>query len=79
MMESSPLLGASGGGRRLGNWPAAFSMNELLMLMSEPAIQNLAFLRQLIAEARAEAPSVDAERLRMIYGTGTGTDRPEDV
>jgi hypothetical protein len=34
-------------------------------------------LRQLIAEARAEAPSADAERLRMIYGTGMGTEREE--
>ncbi len=49
------------------------------MLMSEPAIQNLEFLRQLIAESRSQEPSLDAERLRMIYGTGMGTDRPEDV
>jgi hypothetical protein len=52
-------------------------MDELLM--SEAAIQNLDFLRQLIAEARAQEPSLDAARLRMIYGTGMGTDRPEDV
>jgi hypothetical protein len=54
-------------------------MDELLYLMSEPAIQNLEFLRQLIAESRAREPGLDAERLRMIYGTGMGTDRPEDV
>lgn len=46
--------------------------------MSEPAIQNLDFLRQLIAEARQEVPQEDMERLRMIYGTGLGTER-EDV
>jgi len=37
------------------------------------AIQNLDFLRQLIAEARQEIPQADAERLRMLYGTGLGT------
>lgn len=45
--------------------------------MSEPAIQNLDFLRQLIAEARKDAPQADAERLRMLYGTGMGTEREE--
>ena len=50
-------------------------MDELLLLMSEPAaIQNLDFLRQLIAESRAAQPYEDMARLRMIYGTGTGTD-----
>jgi hypothetical protein len=39
-----------------------------------PAIQNLDFLRQLIAEIRA-LPQDDADRLRMLYGTGMGTDR----
>jgi hypothetical protein len=38
-----------------------------------PAIQNLDFLRQLIAEIR-NLPQADAERLRMLYGTGMGTD-----
>jgi hypothetical protein len=38
-----------------------------------PAIQNLDFLRQLIAEIR-NLPQDDAERLRMYYGTGAGTD-----
>ena len=37
-----------------------------------PAIQNLDFLRQLIAEIR-DLPQEDAERLRMFYGTGVGT------
>jgi hypothetical protein len=56
-------------------------MDELIyaMMTEQPAIQNLEFLRQLIAEARAQEPGLDAERLRMIYGTGMGTDRPEDV
>lgn len=40
----------------------------------QPSIQNLDFLRQLIAEARAAEPQADMERLRMIYGTGMGTD-----
>ena len=45
----------------------------LLLLMEQPAIQNLEFLRQLIRETR-EQPQADAERLWMIYGTNTGTD-----
>lgn len=39
-----------------------------------PAMVNLEFLRQLIAELRGDQPMDDLERLRMIYGTGTGTD-----
>jgi hypothetical protein len=39
----------------------------------DPALQNLDFLRQLIAEIR-DLPQADAERLRMFYGTGVGTD-----
>jgi hypothetical protein len=38
-----------------------------------PAIQNLDFLRQLIDEIRS-LPQDDAVRLRMLYGTGVGTD-----
>jgi hypothetical protein len=38
------------------------------------ALQNLDFLRQLIAEARAEDPRDDAARLRMLTGSGMGTD-----
>jgi len=38
-----------------------------------PAIQNLDFLRQLIAEIRG-VPQDDVDRLRMFYGTGVGTD-----
>lgn len=40
----------------------------------DAAIQNLDFLRQLIAEARQDVPLMDMERLRMIQGTGTGMD-----
>jgi hypothetical protein len=43
----------------------------------DPAIQNLDFLRQLIAEVRAEDPYVDMEKLRMLYGYGVGTEREE--
>lgn len=42
--------------------------------MDESAIQNLDYLRQLIAEARAAQPEQDMARLRMISGTGQGTD-----
>jgi hypothetical protein len=38
-----------------------------------PAIQNLDFLRQLISEIR-DLPQDDVDRLRMLYGTGMGTD-----
>lgn len=44
----------------------------------DAAIQNLEFLRQLIAEARADIPYEDMERLRMIYGQGLGTDMQEE-
>lgn len=44
-----------------------------------PAIQNLDFLRQLIAESRADNPYVDMARLRMLYGGDMGTDRREDA
>jgi hypothetical protein len=40
--------------------------------MDDPALQNLDFLRQLISEIR-DMPQDDAERLRMLYGTGLGT------
>lgn len=41
----------------------------------QTAIQNLEYLRQLIAEARAgELQADDMARLRMIYGMGLGTD-----
>ena len=43
------------------------------VLMDQPAIQNLDFLRKLIAETQ-QYPSEDAARLRMIQGTGMGTD-----
>lgn len=41
--------------------------------MNDPAIQNLDFIRQLIAEIR-EPESVDMVKLRMLQGTGLGTD-----
>lgn len=42
--------------------------------MSEPAIQNLDFLRQLIAESRQSNPYDDMAKLRMLQGSGMGTD-----
>lgn len=42
--------------------------------MDGPAIQNLDFLRQLIAEARQSEEFKDALRLRMLQGYGIGTD-----
>lgn len=51
-------------------------MDELIyaLMNDQAAIQNLEFLRQLIAETRAAEPYEDMSRLRMIYGTGMGTD-----
>lgn len=51
-------------------------MDELIyaLMNDQAAIQNLEFLRQLIAETRAAEPYEDMSRLRMITGTGTGTD-----
>ena len=40
--------------------------------MQDPAIENLDYLRQLIAEIRSSYD--DMERLRMLSGTGMGTD-----
>lgn len=40
----------------------------------EPALQNLDFLRQLIAESRIEQAVADMARLRMLQGSGMGTD-----
>lgn len=47
----------------------------------EAAIQNLDFLRRLIEEARAENTYEDMVRLRMLMGSGLGTDaaRPEEA
>lgn len=49
--------------------------------MNDPAIQNLDYLRQLIAEIRGEDPYLDMLRLRMMQGSGMGTDsaKQEDV
>lgn len=42
------------------------------------AIQNLDYIRQLIEAVRAYESMDDMERLRMIYGTGAGTDTVSD-
>lgn len=42
------------------------------------AIQNLEYIRQLIEAVRAYESMDDMERLRMIYGTGSGTDAVAD-
>lgn len=56
------------------------TLARLFSFMDEQAaIQNLDFLRQLIAEARASVPYDDMERLRMIYGMGVGTDAVEEA
>lgn len=41
--------------------------------MNEPAIQNLDFLRELIAAVR-DSEYVDMAKLRMLQGSGMGTD-----
>jgi hypothetical protein len=48
--------------------------------MSDPAIANLEYLRQLIADARAAEPQADMETLRMIqyYGSPMITEPQED-
>lgn len=40
----------------------------------EPALQNLDYLRQLIAESRIEQAMADMAKLRMLQGSGMGTD-----
>lgn len=40
----------------------------------DAALQNLDFLRRLIAEVRGEPEYLDMERLRMRQGSGMGTD-----
>lgn len=40
----------------------------------ESAIQNLDYIRELIDAVRAYESMDDMQRLRMIYGTGVGTD-----
>ena len=49
--------------------------------MDDPAIQNLDYLRRLIAEVRGEDPILDMLRLRMMQDTGMGLDdvRQEDA
>ena len=43
----------------------------------DAAIQNLDFLRQLIAEARQDPQLADMLRLRMFQNLGVGTDKSE--
>ena len=43
--------------------------------MNDSAIQNLDYLRQLIAEVRGENPYLDMLRLRMMQDTGMGVDQ----
>jgi hypothetical protein len=43
--------------------------------MNESAIQNLEYLRQLIAEVRGESPYMDMLKLRMMQDTGMGVDQ----
>jgi hypothetical protein len=47
-------------------------MNDLIyaLMNDQAAIQNLDFLRQLIAEARADVPYEDMQRLRMVQYQG---------
>jgi hypothetical protein len=47
----------------------------LLALMGDQsAIQNLDFIRQLIAETRGQPEYADMAKLRMLQGSGMGTD-----
>ena len=45
-----------------------------LLMTEQPAVQNLDYLRQLIQEAREQAPMADMAKLRMLQGYGVGTD-----
>lgn len=56
-----------------------FSFMDYILVMSDPAVQNLDFLRQLIAEARQENTYEDMARLRMLQGSGMGTVREEEA
>ena len=40
----------------------------------DAALQNLEFLRRLIEEARRDRAVEDMVKLRMLHGTGLGTD-----
>jgi hypothetical protein len=42
--------------------------------MNDSAIQNLDFLRELIAAVRGENTYADMAKLRMLQGYGVGTD-----
>jgi len=39
------------------------------------AIENLDYIRRLIEQVRTPPPAQDAQRLRMINGTGVGTNQ----
>ncbi len=45
---------------------------DLFLMNDGPSIQNLDFIRQLIAQVRGEAPSVDMARLRMPLSGNLG-------
>jgi len=51
----------------------------LAIMGDQPAIQNLDFLRQLIAETRSQDPYADMVKLRMIQDTGMGTQNTGDA
>ena len=46
----------------------------VFLYMNESALQNVDFIRQLIAESRMEVPYMDMAKLRMLQGSGMGTD-----
>lgn len=45
---------------------------DLFLMNDGPSIQNLDFIRQLIAQVRGEAPAVDMARLRMPLSGNLG-------
>lgn len=55
-------------------------MDELIyaLMNDQAAIQNLDFLRQLIAESRADRPYEDMERLRMLQYQAPMTTEPQE-
>lgn len=46
----------------------------LAIMGDQSAIQNLDYLRQLIAETRGQPEYADMAKLRMLQGSGMGTD-----
>jgi hypothetical protein len=55
-------------------------MNELIyaLMTDQAAIQNLDYLRQLIAETRGDVPYDDMERLRMLQYQAPMTTEPQE-